>query len=851
MEQASLFGALVDGDEPVHLKADYGYPGRHFDEMVGLDGRPKPHWIPFLRSFNALGPGAHQRLQSDLERTISESGMAFNVYADPDTGPPRWRIDPVPVLFDADSFEHLARGLAQRARLIDAVLTDLYGPRRLLRDGILPPGAVFGNRDFLTHCADWPERQQRQVYIYACDVARTVDGDWRVLADHVDMPSGNGMVLANRVALAQTLGNVFLDCGIRRLASHHAQLQGMLDGLASEEGQTVLLSPGERDPDYFSHAYLARYLGIAVAEPGDLTVRDDRLFLKTLEGLRRVDVVLRKTASRGLDPLYMSESSSVGVAGIIEASRANRVTFANALGAGVVNFRALAPWSGAMAKALLGETLQLEEAPVLWLGDRFGRERFLNNREQWHLSQLTRPGLGNKEWDTKGTAELTRFLEREGSNFAALAPVTLGTTPKLERDKLVATPWVLRTFLIATDDGYTTLPGGIVRCIAKDTAYGFADGTTTKDFWVQARDPAGTEISLLSSRHRTAHLRRTGRDLPSRAADNLFWLGRYAERAETTLRIIRAGVGRLLYATRHDRDPKLLSRLLSLHLQGNIIDSGHSGQIYGWFHHAVVLLATNSEEPYGLRQSLESILRTASQARAYLSQDGWRVITALCTDSRWRELQQPRMIVPLSRMVDEALRSLSALSGSAAENMTRNYGWRFLELGRRLERGLEIARMVRRLAAKEMQDEPASLRALLDLCDSFATYRSRYLMTPLMAPVLDLLILDETNPRSIAYQLVVAEDILSKLGSDGPYRSKEHRIILALLTTIRMIDADKLAERSSTGEGTNLDELLERTGWDLQQVSDLIANKYFVHTETPVATMAMARWEPESLNEPS
>ncbi|MEO1018794.1 MAG: circularly permuted type 2 ATP-grasp protein [Pseudomonadota bacterium] len=842
LEQASLFSALVD-DQPIHLKAGYGYPGQHFDEMVDARGRPKPHWHTFLRAFNALGPAAHQRLFSDLDRSISESGMAFNVYADPDSGAARWQVDPIPVLFDPDSWDVLAQGLIQRARLIDAALQDLYGPRQLLRNRTLPPGAVFGNRDFLVHCADWPGRQRHQLFMYACDVGRTADGGWRVLADHIDVPSGNGTVLANRVALTQNLGNVFLDCGIRRLASHYARFQAVLDGLASDDGLIVMLSPGEHGADYFSHAYLARYLGLAMAEPGDLTVRDDRLFLKTLDGLRRVDLVLRKTSSRGLDPLYMVEGPAGGVPGIIEASRAQSVTFANALGAGMIDFRALAPWSRNLAEALLQEDLLIDDAPALWLGEADACERFIDERASWRLARLTSSAPVAPEILDYDEARLRSWLSREGSNFVALTDVGLGTTPRLEHDRLTSTPYTMRVFLTADEEGYTVLPGGLARCQRRLGTKPLAEGTVIKDVWVQARDPAGTDISLLSRQIKTAHLRRTGRELPSRAADDLFWLGRYAERAETTLRILRAVIGRLLDATRHDRDPKLLSRLLSLHLQGKIVDLGTDGHAYAWFHHAVVLLATDAKEPYGLRQSLEAMLRTASAARAHLSQDGWRVITALCTDGRWRELQQPRMIVPLARMVDDALRSLSALSGSAAENMTRNYAWRFLELGRRIERGLEASRIIGSLAAVRGAGEPASLRALLDLGDSFATYRSRYLMTPVLAPVLDLLILDETNPRSIAYQLVAIEEILDSLGRTGPYRSTEHRLVLALLTMIRMIDADQLARhRSADGDG-ELEELIDRCMADLQEASVLIARKHFVHAEPTISTMAMARFE--------
>lgn len=840
MEQASLFGALVE-DEPVHLRADYGFmsgsAGHRFDEMVGPDGRPKPHWQVFLRSFNALGAATHQRLVTDLDRSLSESGIAFNVYADPDGGVPRGQMDPIPVVFEPDDWDRLAAGMAQRARLIDAVLLDLYGPRRLLQNRMLPPGAVFGNLDFLVHCADWAYPQERSLFMYACDIARMADGRWCVLADHIDVPTGNGTVLANRVALTQNLGNVFLDCGIRRLASHYARFQSLLDGLASEDGLMVVLSPGELGADYFSHAYLARYLGLAMAEPGDLTVRDDRLFLKTLEGLRRVDVVLRKLPSRGLDPLYMVGDGAGGVPGIIEASRGRAVTFANALGAGVMDFRALAPWSAELATVVLNEDLLLPDAPALWLGDPENHDRFLDEASRWRLAQLTSAAaMPAKVLDLDRSA-LRQWLEREGTSHVALQDIDLATTPRLDHDRLVATPYVMRTFLAAGEDGYTVLPGGIVRCLEPTGPQNFASGTIFKDVWVQARDLAGTDISLFSRQLKTAHLRRTGRELPSRAADNLFWLGRYAERAETTLRILRAVISRLLDATRHDRDPRLLSRLLSLHLQGNIVESSTVHVAYGWFHHAVALLATDANEPYGLRQSLDAMQRTANDARAYLSQDGWRVISALCADNRWREFSQLRLIVPFARMVDDALRSLSALSGSAAENMTRNYAWRFLELGRRIERGSEGARIISQLATVHGEGEAASLRALLDLGDSFATYRSRYLMTPAPAPVLDLLILDETNPRSIAYQLAAAEQIFESLGRAGPYRSAEHRLVLALLTTIRMIDADQFSRQDT------LLELMDRCAADLRQVSNLVARRYFVLAEPTVATTAMARSE--------
>ena len=833
------------------LLAGYGAAAAGFDEMLAADGTVRPHWRAFVDRFAAMGAEGRTAAGESTRRLLRESGIAFNVYADPDDRAHAWRLDLVPVILPDAEWDRLAAGILQRARLIDAVLADLHGPQRLLHDGSLPASLLLGSPAFVRTSVDRESPGRRFLYAYACDVARTASGEWVVLGDQTATAIGNGYVLASRVALSHGLAQLFRDCRTRRLAGYFLGVQEAFQGLCRrDDGRIVIMSPGPASPSYFSHAYLARYLGYTVVESGDLTVRDNQLYLKTLDGLQRVYLVVAKQPGHLMDPLHLPGTGLAGIPGLVQAARSGNVAMVNRPGSGVVQNHALAPFAERLFRQVLGEAPLLGDLPTRWLGAPGAATEVMGEPERWALVEATARNDPGEPSPIVGPGPLTaparRTLEgrlaAEAHRWVAIEPVTLATTPAFDGERFVPTPFAVRTFVVATENGYRILPGGMVRLAGAPTAPTLPNGFGSKDLWVSAVQAEREAPSILRTSMREVHLRRTGRDLLSRTADNLYWLGRYSERAEGTMRLLRSVLSRFLEDGRPDSSPEVLQRLLQLQLK-QVTPPDEKAVEASWDGvEELVRVLMHDQRSYALRDSLEQVHRTATLVRDQISHDAWRMLNAIHVDRRWRQPKGAGLTWPMLELLDEGIRALNAFSGTEAENMTRNFAWRFLELGRRIERARQLTEFTRALVCAGPEPEnDGSLRLLLELGDSFMTYRSRYLMTPLTAPVLDLLLLDETNPRGIAFQLAKLDAHFELLPSEGPHRSPGQRLILKLLTSVRLAEVEELCQHNEDGKLERLETLLDALIDGLPQLSDLIGRSYFAHAEMPVATLIMGR----------
>ena len=544
--------------------------------MLAPDGEIRPHWRSFVDGFVAMGSAGRAAAGESTRRLLRESGIAFNVYADPDDRAHAWRLDLVPVLLPDAEWGKLAAGILQRARLIDAVLADLHGMQRLLQDGSLPASLLLGSPAFVRTSVDREAPDRRFLYAYACDVARTASGEWVVLGDQTDTAIGHGYALASRVALSHGLAQLFRDCRTRRLAGHFLRLQESFQGLCGrDDGRIVVLSPGPASPSYFSHAYLARYLGYTVVESGDLTVRDNQVYLKTLDGLQRVYLIVAKQPGHLMDPLHLPGSGLAGIPGLVQAANSGTVAMVNRPGSGVVSNHALAPFAAGLCRRVLGEAPLLADVPTRWLGTPDAAAAVLREPERWALIEAIArndpgepsPILGPGPLSAPARRKLEERLAAEAHRWVAVEPVTLATTPSFDGERFVPTPYALRAYVVANETGYHILPGGMVRLAGGPTAATLPNGFGSKDLWIAAAEAERDAPSILRASMREVHLRRTGRDLLSRTADNLFWLGRYVERAEGTMRLLRSVLSRFLEDGRPDSNPDVLLRLLQLQLQ--------------------------------------------------------------------------------------------------------------------------------------------------------------------------------------------------------------------------------------------------------------------------------------------
>ncbi len=813
--------------------AEYTTVDGVYDECLGPDGRPRPHWHGLLRALAEFSADQLDERQRHLGRKLQASGVAFNVYARPEDRKAAWDLDLLPVVLSDDDWRSLEAAVVQRVRLAELVLSDLYGQRRLLNEPMLPPALVFGSDEFLWPCTQWQAPPPRFVSTYALDVARDPDGNWIILSDRSDTPIGQGWVVASRVALAQALPAVFLDAGVRRLGGYLSDLNASLLESAGERGRAIMLTAGPEDPGYFSHAYLARYLGLPLVESVDLTQRDGRLFVKTLEGLQPVGAILRKRQGRLLDPLYLPGLGHDGTPGLLDAARLGEVRLLNALGSGVVQHRVLGAFAEPLARHLLDEAPLLADAPVRWLGERSARLEVIAS-PAWRIGPLTArqdPGIRPDPLPVEIPQEtLARQLAREGHRWIAERAVPLATTPCWRNGRLQPVPWALRLFACVVGDEVHVLPGGLGRLSPRPSTLGLPSGAGSKDVWVMARGDDTPVPPLLSGRMNRVTLQREARDVLSGTADALYWLGRYTERAEATLRTLRAVLSRLMEAGAAADTARLMGHLMDVPLAASATDASPAD----WLAGAIATLLQAPEAPNGLPTALAAIRRNGALSRGVLSQDGWSALTGFVNDRRWSQALGPILAQPPLDLVDDGIRQLLAFSGSVGEHMTRNDAWRFLDIGKRIERALQIAVLSQRgVRPPDDVDREAALAALLEIGDSYMTYRSRYVTVPMAVPVLDLLLLDETNPRGLAHQVAQLEAVLLGLPNDGVYRSPPQRTALRLLARLRSTDAGSLAP---TGPGDALEVLVDEVRAALRTASDELHRAYFVVAERATTT---------------
>jgi uncharacterized circularly permuted ATP-grasp superfamily protein/uncharacterized alpha-E superfamily protein len=794
-----------------------------FDEMMDRDGRVRAHWRPFLGMLAALGADEINRRFAAADRYLRGSGVFYRVYEDAAGIERPWPLSHVPLIIEPAEWRELEAGLIERAALLEAVLADAYGPSLLSRDGRLPAALIAGNPEFLRPLVGVAPPGGAHLRFYAVDIGRGADGRWWVLGDRAQAPSGAGYAIENRLALSRAIPDIYRNTRVERVAPFFQAFQAELAALSRQDDAHIcLLTPGPLSETYFEHAYLARYLGFLLVEGEDLSVRDDGVFVRTVSGLQRTEVLLRRVDADFADPLELNAASRLGAPGLLQAVRDGKIVIVNALGAGLVEARAMLAFLPALAPIVLGTDLAIPNVATWWLGRADMREKMIDKLDAMVIasafeSHVDGSGasevLGAKLDDAQRQA-LIRSIRDRGVDYVAQEAVTLSSMPVWRDGRLQPRPFTVRLFLAKVGDRWQVMPGGFVRIAdnADARAVSLQRGAATADAWVLARGPVA-ETTLLPAPERILVQRATGL-LPSRAADNLFWVGRYVERAEATLRLVRAMMNRVAEAD--ETTAPLIAALGSLLRAWNAVPNETSGA-------AAVFIARAALTRVDLPSSLPSLAGAARSAASVIrdrfSPDAWRAINDLATIIAMPLAFGPAESAIIER-VEAALRIIASLSGLAQENMTRLAGWRFLELGRRIERAIITGRLVRCFALPGAPE--GGLEVLLELADSQITYRQRYVMVAARAPVIDLVILDPNNPRSVAFQLDGIEAHLSVL----PGRSAAGR-----LSPVQQIAAS-IATRLRTVDAAAIDEaLIVDIEQALMKLSDAVSAAYLTNNE--------------------
>ena len=735
------------------------------DELIGASGETRRPWLAFISRLVELGPEEMQRRFATADRYIRDAGASYRAYGEKTEK--SWPIGHLPLLIEADDWREIAAGVSQRAELLEALLQDIYGKQRLVEEGALPASAIAGCPDYLQPLVGALGRGQHYLHLYAADLGRGPDGKWWVLGDRTQAPSGTGYALANRLVLSRTFPKLYRDLNVERLAPFFDAFRAGLAACATRSDPRIcLLTPGSYNETYFEQAYLARYLGLLLVEGGDLTVRDDLVHVRTIAGLKRADIILRRIDSDFADPLELNARSYIGVPGLTEVLRNGGVTLANALGSGVVETPVVMSFMPGLCRRVLGEELRLSNIATWWCGQERERKAVLDRMDDMALagaygnaipgSQRYQSVIG-ASMSAENKAALRLAIERRGIDFVGQEIVKLSTTPVWLEGQLQPRPFTLRVFAARTPNGWTVMPGGFCRVSHRldARAVTMGAGAESADVWVISDHPV-PQTSLLPAEG-SQRIRRLTGNLPSRAADNLFWFGRYLERAEAVLRLGRVYAGRLIELNSPLADASWSVTQLETLLDGiGAIDAKKATTGT-----ALLVTALFSEDEFGSALSvIDNARRAASYIRERLSPDAWKLLEDVYQGLKNAAAQSIEE-VDITDRVEAALRRLAAISGLAQENMNRGAGWHMLDMGRRVERAINTCRFARCLISPDGRAE--GLGVLLELIDSQITYRSRYLVGLALPQVRDMVLLDTYNPRSVACQVEIVVEHLGKL----------------------------------------------------------------------------------------
>jgi uncharacterized circularly permuted ATP-grasp superfamily protein/uncharacterized alpha-E superfamily protein len=787
------------------LIAGYRTLEGHRDEIMSPAGGIRAHWTQLATSLEALGRSELVRRRHEIALLLEQDGATYNTGA----GREPWRVDPLPMVVASEEWRSVERGVLQRAELLDLVLEDLYGSRRLL-GGLVPAELILGDPAFLRQCDGVRIPGHKQLFIYGVDLARRADDRWVVMGNRTQAPSGAGYALTNRRVVSSVFPSLFRNADAHRLAPYIRSLRAGLQNVAPpgvDDPTVVVLSPGPWAETAYEHALVATELGYPLVQGSDLAVRDGAVWLRTIGSPVRVDVVLRRVDASFCDPLELRPDSTLGVAGLVEASRTGAVTVVNTLGSGILENAGLASLLPTLARHLLGEDLVLEDADSWWCGNPQAESHVLANLDRLVLRPVSRALRGHSidggMLDSEARDELGRRIQAKPWQWVGQERLALATAPVLTDAGFEPRPTVLRTFAVAREQSYAVMTGGLTRVAAEATSTAVSNrvGAIAKDTWVLASEPETLTGFWVGSGPRPVPVVA----LSSRAAENLFWMGRYAERAEWTLRLLRIASGRRTEFEHAPPGPgrEALEALLRGVTKATATYPGFTGgeadgrlvspgdELFG--------LMVDHQRPGSVAHSVERLISAIDAVRDQLSIDTWLVVGAL-----QRELEAVRepssdrdeaLNAGLSRM----MQGLLALAGLASESMVRDQAWLFMDLGKRIERGLQLATMLAAMLSDSHDDATESLilESALTAGESIITYRRRYRSRAQVATALDLLLADPGNPRSLRYQLDRMADDLAVLNPAGD--SSTPVLVLEAASMLAAADTTLLAAVDGSG----------------------------------------------------
>ncbi|MDV7140778.1 circularly permuted type 2 ATP-grasp protein [Maribacter sp. TH_r10] len=823
------------------------------DEMFTPDNGIKPYWNKLLTEFDKLGVNGLMARQKDIDWLLSENGVTYNVYNDPKGMHRPWNLNVVPFLLHQNEWSTIETGLKQRAELLNLVLKDIYGERNLIKNGIVPYEVIYGHRGFLRQCAGIEYPTDKFLSMYAAELARGTDGRLWIVNDRAEAPSGMGYALENRSTTSRILPEMYGKMNVKRLSGFFKDLDKMLinaSPVKKENPHIVILTPGSRNETYFEHAYLSSFLGYPLVQGNDLVVRDGFLWMKSLQGLKRIDVVLRRVDDAYTDPLELREDSHLGVAGLLDVVRRKNVSIINPVGSGVIENPGLIPFMPGIAKYFLNESLILPQIASWWCGQEQEKKYVLDNLSQLVIKKIdrtNRESIHFAEFMTSSELnDLKKEIERSPYSYVAQEKISFSTAPNLVQGTIESRNLVTRAFCIASDKGYSVMPGGLVRVApdSKTVRVSNQRGGTSKDFWILEDHPI-KEDKNRQWQNRSPIAISGLNDLPSLTAENLYWAGRYVGRTLVISRFIRMVMRQIaLVQNRNEKPDSVKLQVLFkavTHLTGTYpgfaekTTEGKLAMENPMEEMLSVILDKN--RPGSLAHTIEMFSNSYYAIRNLWSSDMWRVFENI--QKLWQNFQddKDRSVNKILKVLNQLITRLIAFMGLIEESILVQQGLLLYFIGLQLEQSmLTISKCRSLLTIKyEEQIEYDLLEYLLTSHESLNIYRYSYRSFIQLENVLDLVVLDLEYPRSLTFMLNRIQKDIARL----PHSQEDHSLsnyqkyIFEAFSKLRLAESSKLAKTKSESDffREDLDTLLEELSDLLYKTSQTITSTYFNHTD--------------------
>ncbi|WP_405400925.1 circularly permuted type 2 ATP-grasp protein [Maribacter sp. Asnod2-G09] len=823
------------------------------DEMYSLNNGMKPYWNKLLTEFDTLGITGLNARQKDIDWLLSENGVTYNVYNDPKGLHRPWNLNVVPFMLHQDEWTKVEAGLKQRAELLNLVLKDVYGERKLIKNGIVPYEVIYGHRGFLRQCSGMELKLEQYLSIYAADLCRGTDGRLWVVNDRTEAPSGMGYALENRSTTSRVLSDMYAEMKVKRLSGFFQEFNQMLIDAApgkKENPTIVILTPGSHNETYFEHAYMASFLGYPLVQGNDLVVRDGFLWMKSLQGLKQIDVVLRRVDDAFTDPLELREDSHLGVAGLLDVVRRKNVAVINPIGSGVIENPGLIPFMPAIAKYFLKEELKLPQIASWWCGQEKERNYVLEHISELVIKRIDRTNRESiyfcEQMSAKELEELKKVILERPYRFVAQERINFSTAPNLSKDKLEPRNVVARSFCIASKGEYSVMPGGLVRVAPDGETVRVSNqrGGTSKDFWIL--DDA--EIKEEKNRHwqKKSSIAISGLDdLPSLTAENLYWAGRYVGRTLVNARFLRTVMRQMAIVQNRDEKPdseklKVLFKAVT-QLTGTypgFVEKDKDGKLAMDNPYEEMLSVILDKNRIGsLAHTISMFSNSYYSIRNLWSSDMWRVFENI--QKLWNALVDGKdhSINKILKVLNQLITRLIAFMGLIEESIMVQQGLLLYFIGLQLEQStLNITKCRALLTIKyDEQVEYDLLEYLLTSHESLNIYRYSYRSHIELAHVLDLVVLDLDYARSLTFMINRIQKDIARL----PHSKHDHQLnnyqkyIFEAFSKLRLAESTKLAMTKSETDfkREDLDTLLEELTDLLYKASQSISNTYFNHTD--------------------